>query len=166
MSDAKGPRWGTVAQLRIILLLSLGLNLFLGGYWLGSYLNRSMHSLGPGPGGPGRLQAIAERLRGQISPDAMHKIDGLVVEIDTIFRDRRPGGGDVRSQIQQIVADSQFDQQKFMDVIERLNSVRTSSDREIASRIASVLSQLSPQDRRVLANVVLTQIVPPPPPGR
>ena len=164
MGDEKRSHWASGVQLRFILLVSLGLNLFLGGYLAGALLNRSMHPPGPGPGGPPRLQFIVDRVRGQISAEGMQKVDALVSEIERIFRERGPGGGDVRSQLLQIVSEDQFDQKKFLDVIDGLNAARASSDRDIGTRIASVLSQLSPQDRRLLATAVLSQMPPPPPP--
>jgi uncharacterized membrane protein len=166
MGAAKESRWASGAQIRIILLVSLGLNLFLGGYLAGAFLNRSMHPPNSGPGGPPRLQSIADRVRGQISADGVQKIDGLIAEIEGIFRKRGPGGGsgDVRSQLEKIVSDDVFDQKAFLDVIDRMNIARTTSDREIANHVASVLSQLSPKDRRILAAAVLNQMPPPPPP--
>lgn len=164
MVDAKGARWDRMFQFRSLLVLSLGLNLFLGGYVVGAYLNRAMHPPAFGPGGPGGLQGVVERLRGQISAEGMQKIDALRADIDAQFRQRLPKGEDIRVQLQQIVSDNQFDQKEFLAVIDRLNDMRTISDREIAARIAAVLSQLSTQDRRVIARVMLTQIVPPPPP--
>jgi hypothetical protein len=162
MADANPPGRDTGSKLRVLVFVSLGLNLFLGGYWVGEFLNRSV--IPPRPG-PGRLQDMADRLRGQLGPDAMRKIDRLVVDIDEMFRNRGPAGGDVRSTLRQVISESRFDQEAFLRTVTQLSAERSSFDSDVALRIAAVLSELSERDRQILADVALRQF-PPPPPGR
>lgn len=163
LAGTKPTRWVTEARLRVILLTSLALNLFLGGYWLGGILGRSLHP----PGfEAGRLTTISERLRGKLSADGMLKIDALVVDIETMLNDRSPSVENARAQLRDVVSASEFDRQNFLSVVDSLSIARSTTDRAIADRIASTLAQLSLQDRRILTEVVLSTTLSRPAPQK
>ncbi|NVO16634.1 MAG: periplasmic heavy metal sensor [Rhodoplanes sp.] len=159
MSEVNGGKrsvmlWGVV-------LVSLGINLFLAGSWVGTLMRPGAW---PPPPGHGPLQNVARDLQGRITPDSMAKVEALIVEID---RRIRSGSADPRRLDEQmrglLVADT-FDTATFTRTVDEFITARTENDRAIARRIAEVVAGMPVADRKVLAEVVLRPRGPPGPP--
>ncbi|WP_146604458.1 periplasmic heavy metal sensor, partial [Rhodoplanes roseus] len=147
-----GNGWmGRSGGLRIVLFVSLGVNLFLAGSWVGTLMRPGW----PPPPPPRPMQEIARELQGRIAPDSMAKVEALMGEIDTRIRS---GPGDPRrmdDRLRELLSADRFDVEAFTTTVDRFLSARSENDKVIAKRIAEVVVDFSPADRKVLAEVVL-----------
>lgn len=142
----------------IALLCSLGINLFFAGTWVGGGLRRPPF---PPPGGP--LWELERQLRGRLSPDGMSKVAGVFRQVDAQARQRFDAGEAIRRQLHALLVTEPFDADAFMKQLQALNGDRAGFDSEMSRRIVALVSALSPEDRRLFADAVLS--MPPGPLG-
>lgn len=161
MTETRPSRWGASALIRLALVASLGLNLFFAGYWIGSTLNPTFQPPWPKPG-RGPLHMIAERLRAKLSADGMSKIDKLVDDIEAHMRASMAATEPARQKLKASVAASPFEPEAFIAALGELSAGRTKRDEEAGRRIARTIAELTPEDRKVLADFIL--LLPNPPP--
>lgn len=150
--------WGVV-------LVSLGINLFLAGSWVGTLMRPGGW---PPPPGPRPLQNVAHELQGRITPDSLAKVETLIAEIDRRIRSGPADPRRLEEQVRSLLGADTFDAATFTGTVDQFITTRTENDRAIARRIAEVVAGMPVADRRVLAEVVLRPRGPPPgdqPPG-
>lgn len=175
------------ALIGIALMASVGVNVFVAGWWFGTAVRPAMNGVwfergpgpgpGPGPGGPGgpwpgpppgagqgvvvsRMQMLANRLQGRLSPDGMAQVESLLKDIDTHFMQRMGTSAPLRERAKQILVAEPFDAEAFSKIFLDLQAQRTKSDAELARRIVDVIAKLPQEDRKVLAEITL--FLPPP----
>lgn len=141
----------------IALLCSIGLNVFFVGAWVGAGLRRPLL---PPPGGP--LWELERQLQGRLTPDGMHKVDSLIQEIDAGLRHQFDASEALRRQLHIILVSEPFNSSAFLQRLNQLNDGRASFDSGMAKHIAELIASLSPDDRRLFADAVLS--MPPRPP--
>lgn len=149
--------------LRIALLVSLGINLFLAGSWVGSLVR----SDGAPPPRPRPLHAAVQELRGRISTDSFDKIEALVGEIDGRFRASPADPRRMDERLRVLLGAETFDPAAFATTVDTFLAARSETDKAIARRIGEVLAGVPVSDRKVIAEVVLRGPGRPfgPPPG-
>lgn len=149
--------------LRIALIVSLGINLFLAGSWVGSLVR----SDGAPPPRPRPLQAALQELQGRISSDSLAKIEALVGEIDRRFRASPADPRRMDERLRTLLAAESFDPAVFAKTVDDFLAARSETDKGIARRIGEVLAGVPVADRKVIAEVVLRAPGRPfgPPPG-
>ena len=149
--------------LRIALLVSLGVNLFLAGSWAGSLVR----SDGPPPPRPRPLQNAVQELQGRISNDSFAKIEALVGEIDGRFRSSPADPRRMDEKLRALLGAETFDPAAFAATVDTFLAARSETDKAIARRIGEVLAGVPVADRKVIAEVVLRGPGRPfgPPPG-
>jgi hypothetical protein len=146
-----------------VMLVSLGINLFLAGSWVGTLMRPGGW---PPPPRPGPLQSVAHDLQGRITPDSMAKVEALIAEIDRRIRSGPADPGRLEEQVRNLLRADGFDAATFTGTVDQFITTRTENDRAIARRIAEVVAGMPVADRKVLADVVLRPRGPPgPPPG-
>lgn len=141
--------------LTTVLLVSLGINLFLAGSFVGTVLRPAFDR----PPGPPGLQRIVRDLDGRLSPDAMTKIRDLTREIDERIRSGPADPRRLHDELRGLLEAENFDAAAFVGKLDAFVSARTVNDRVIIHRIAEVVAGLSRADRKALAEVALR---PPP----
>ena len=153
------------------LVISLGLNLFLAGWWAGAVLR----PWPPPP--PGPLHMLSQRLACRLSPAAFREVGALIDAIGERFVSQMQDSAPLRSRLRAILMADAFDVAAFVTTLEALTAARTRNDGDISRRIAAVVAGLSAADRAVLADVALASpaglfggapgpLPPPPPPPR
>jgi uncharacterized membrane protein len=156
MTDAAAPGRNSPRLTRIALLGSLGLNLFFAGWWFGGAMR-------PPPPGPHGMHDLDRMLRGRLSADGMSKVDGLLRQVDSGFRQQFGEMEAVRRQLHAILVTETFDSDAFIKALEALNANRAKFDSNMTRHIADIVGSLSAEDRRILADTVLS--LPPGPLG-
>lgn len=161
MSEDRGGRrsvalWGVV-------VVSLGINLFLAGSWVGTLVRPGGW---PPPPGPRPLQNLAHDLQGRVAPDSLAKVEALIGEVDRRIRSGPADPHRLEEQVRGLLGADTFDAATFIRAVDQFITARTENDRAIAQRIAEVVAGMPVADRKVLAEVVLRPRGPPgPPPG-
>lgn len=143
-------------RVRVALLVSLGLNLFLAGLWIGDLMHRGLRPP------PGPMHQIMERIEGRLSVDGQRRVRAALIDLD---RHRPPPPANPLSikNLVSIVETDPFDRVRFLSALEAMNRDRLKVDQERDERIADLLAALTLADRRALAEV-LAHLPPPPPP--
>lgn len=146
------------SAIRVFLFASLAANLFFAGWFFGGLWFAPPF----GPPGSG-LQPLVERVERSVSTEGFAKVGPALREIDDLFR---AGGEDMRRRMDEAskLAEAEpFDAQKLEAVLAEMPNGRQEGERQIARLMASVLSQLSLQDRIAVTDALFRR--PPPPPG-
>jgi uncharacterized membrane protein len=154
------------------LVASLGLNLFLAGWWVGAVLRPWPPAPPPGP-----LHMLSQRLAGRLSPAAFREVSALIDAIGERLVRQIEDGAPLRGRLRAILVADVFDAAAFVATLDELTAARTRNDGDISRRIAAVVAGLSAADRAVLADVALASpaglfggapgpLPPPPPPPR
>ena len=177
MDSKDSPRTDRSKWIWTALLVSAGLNLFIGGWWAGSVVRPMMGGLWPGhgfgapspgppPGENGRpprrspFRMLTQHLDGKISADGMREVTVLAGLIEESFEQRIEASQDRRARAREILAAERFDSQAFTKALTDLQNQRSVQDTDLVRRIAESMARLSLADRKVLAEVM----VPLPPP--
>ena len=111
----------------------------------------------------GEAKQPGRRLQGKLSADGMSKVDGLLQQIHSGFRRQFEQTESVRRQLHSILVTEPFDADAFSRTLEALNANRTRFDSDMSQDIVAAVRALSPDDRRILADAVLS--LPPGPLG-
>ena len=98
---------------------------------------------------------MADRLRGTMSEDGMAKIDALIRDLDTRFAQRISATERSRTRIKGLLAAPDFDSAAFASALAEFHAESESDRADVDRRIADVVSRLSAEDRRKLADVTL-----------
>ncbi len=106
---------------------------------------------------------LERQLRGRLSPDGMTKVAGLISDIDSEFRQQIGANDTIRRRLHIILITEPFNSADFVRTLGVLQTARSHFDSEMNARIATVVERLSPEDRRIFADAVLT--LPPGPMG-
>jgi len=178
MHSQQTTRRGRATRFRVVLLASIGFNLFLAGWWIGSVARPTMHRFWPGPGfgesgplpppdvgwGPGPRRAppatLTRQLEGKLSAEGMREVTGLLEVIDSHFVRRLKASSAQRERTRALLAADVFDADAFARVLQNLQAQRSAGDAELARRVTDTVGRLSSADRKALAQVTL--LVPPP----
>jgi uncharacterized membrane protein len=161
------------------LLISIGFNLFIAGWWVGSMMmmRPGMDGRWPGLpfGGPpprpppddrGRqerpspMTMLQRRLEGRLSAEGMRDVTGLLETIDSQFTRRLEASTERRNRAREILAAENFDADAFAKALMDLQAQRSTQDAELTRHIVDVIRRLSGADRKTLADV--TVFIPPP----
>lgn len=167
--DTEGPLRGRAAWLWTALLISLGVNLFVAGWWAGQAVRpvfdgnvfRRGPEGGPPPGprvSPFRI--LTQRLEGKISPDGMRELATIASLIETHFEQRLEMSHERRERAREILGAENFDPELFSKALIDLQTQRTTQDAELVRRIAAGMARLSRADRKILSEVTVP--IPPP----
>lgn len=160
MKDQQPPTRDAVRRFAPALLLaSLGLNLFFAGWLAGS----GFRPHPPPPPMGGRFGMLERQLEGRLSPDGMAKVDAMLRDIDAGMRTQSDAGEILRRQLRMILVAEQFNGDNFVRVLDALNAQREKFDKDVARRVVDVMASLSPRDRTIFADAVLS--MPPGPLG-
>jgi uncharacterized membrane protein len=152
MSSASSSWSGPV---RIVLVASLGLNLFFLGWLVGGVFGPAHRGLRPPPPPLPPLHLMADRLRGTMSADGMAKIDALIRDLDTRFVQRISATERSRTRIKELLAAPDFDAAAFASALAEFHAETETDRADVDRRITDVIARLSPDDRRKLADVTL-----------
>jgi uncharacterized membrane protein len=147
-------------SIRILLAVSLALNLFLAGLFVGG----SWRPAG-GPMGAPRPFTLSERTLQDISPEGRETIAPLLENLDSVmltgFRDR-----DLQFQrLRDLMAAEPLDQAAIDKLLAELPEQRLDSERQQWLLTSQLLKAASPADRAVLVDVFFRRPGPPPGPG-
>jgi len=143
----------------VLLLVSLGLNLFFAGWLAGSGFR--WHP--PPPPMDGRFGMLERQLEGRLSPEGMAKVGALLRDIDTGMRNQFDAGESLRRQLHALLTAEVFNGDDFVRAVDSLNVGRAKFDNDVARRVAAVMAGLSARDRAIFADAVLS--MPPGPLG-
>jgi uncharacterized membrane protein len=149
------PARARPSRLWMALVASLGLNLFLAGWWVGAVLRPWPPAPPPGP-----LHMLSQRLAGRLSPAAFREVSALIDAIGEHFVRQIADGAPLRGRLRAILMADVFDAAAFVTTLDELTAARTRNDGDISRRIAAVVAGLPAADRAVLADVALAS-----PPG-
>lgn len=176
MSDQQSSARTAVRRFAPVLLLaSIGLNLFFIGWLAGSgfrphhlfftdWLAGSGFRPHPPPPPMGGHFVMLERdLEGRLSPEGMAKVGALLRDIDAGMRSQFDASETLRRQLHAILVAEQFDGDGFIRAVEALNAGRAKLDGDVARRVTEVMASLSARDRAIFANALLS--MPPGPLG-
>lgn len=146
--------------IRILLVVSLALNLFLAGLILGDYLRPR-----PGPGGPPRPFTFSEWVMRDLSPESRPQVEPLLKGLDGVmtkgFQER-----DAQFQrLRALMSADPIDQVAIDSVLAKLPEQRLENEREQWRLTGDLLKAVSPADREVLFNIFFRRPGPPPAPG-
>ncbi|MDC7786783.1 periplasmic heavy metal sensor [Rhodoplanes sp. TEM] len=145
--------------LRVVLFVSLGVNLFLAGSWVGTLMRPDMP-----PPRPRHFQDIVRELQGRIAPASLAKVEGLLGEIDTRIRSGPADPRRMDEKLRALLSAEAFDPAAFTATVDGFLAARAETDRAIARRIAEEMTAIPRADRKVLGEVVLRPPGPPRPP--
>lgn len=146
--------------IRIILVVSLALNLFLAGILVGDYLRPR-----PGPGGAPRPVAFTEWVMQNLSPESRPQVEPLLVGLDGVMMKGLQDRDAQFQRLRDLIAAEPFDQGAVDNVLAELPEQRLESEREQWRWTSDLLKAVSPADRAVLVNIFFRRPGPPPAPG-
>ena len=156
-----------------ILLVSLGLNLFLAGLWLGSRSDFPQFVPPPFTAPQPRPVTLGERLASQLSPEGLAKVEGPIAQLDSVMRRGFEERQEIFDQLRELVAAEPYDAAAVKALLDRLPEQRLSGEGAQWNIVADILGSLSDHDRRAFADSVflrppvMRSIAPPPlQPGR
>jgi hypothetical protein len=159
------PGGATRARLLpVVLLVSLGVNLFLAGSWDGTLMRPEF----PPPPRPRHPQELVRDLQGRVGSDTLAKVEAAIADADRRIRTGPADPRRMEEALREILARDTFDGAAFLAAIDRFLDGRTENDKAIARHLAEVLAGIPLADRKVLAEVVLRPGARPPfgpPPG-
>lgn len=136
--------------LPVVLLLSLALNVFLGGFVIGRHFGRPHHGppferfLGPG-GGPGSADLQA------LSPEGKEIFRASFHARSEQFRETRLKTRALRKAFYAALAADPFDRRAADAALEALTVAESEAHATLLRELVAATEQLSPADRKVLA---------------
>lgn len=144
---------------RFLLAVSLGLNIFIAGWWVGAQLQR-----GPQPQQPMvRVLSPSDFIAHRLSPQGYAAVQPLLQQLDDVMR---RGFGDRAAtfdELRQLASANPYDSGKVRALLATLPDKRTDSEATQWQLVADILDKLSPQDRAQFADSIFLK--PGPPPG-
>lgn len=177
-TDSQGPsRQSARAWVWTALLISIGFNLFIAGWWVGSMMMRpGIEGRWPGPpfGGPpagphpddrgpqarpSPVAMLQRRLEGRLSAEGMRDVARLLEMVDSQVTRRLEASAEPRNRAREILAAENFDADAFAKVLMDLQTQRSTEEAELTRRTVDVIRRLSGADRKALADV--TVFIPP-----
>jgi uncharacterized membrane protein len=156
MGEQTSSRLFNPTSFRVVLIASLGLNLFFAGWLVGA----RVVPWGFGPP-PGPMQRMSEDLRRTLSDEGFKIISRLVHELETNRARQFDGTGPQRDKFKAALTAEPFDRDALAKVLNDLNAEISRHRAELDGGIVDAVARLTPEDRRRLAELPL----PPPPPG-
>lgn len=141
--------------LRIVLFVSLGVNLFLAGSWVGTLMRPDN-----APPRPRHLEIVRE-LQGRIAPESLARVETLLGEIDGRIRSGPADPRRMDEKLRELLSAETFDPAAFTAAVDGFLAARADNDRAIARRIAEEMTTIPRADRKVLGEVVLRPPGPP-----
>lgn len=152
MSWLSKPGW-----IRILLLASIGLNLFFAGLTIGARLPPWGEP--PGAGAPHRT---FDHLRRALSEDGYKTVGRLMRDIEARRHQQFQATEPLRARLRTALTAQPFDREAFAKSLVDLNGEIARDRAALDSEIAEAIARLSVEDRRQLADFPL---LPPPPHG-
>jgi uncharacterized membrane protein len=131
---------------RLALLLSIGLNVFFVGWWVGD----AMHI----PGGSGRPPSFRERLEGRLSPEGMRAISDVLNRVDGIMQSGMDDRDGQMARIRELLIKQPFDRAAVGRLLDELPEDRRQARGQMSELLSSALERLSLEDRAAFARAV------------
>lgn len=146
--------------LRVFLALSLAVNLFIAGWWVGDALRR------PPMGGPPvpRVMSFADRIADRVSAEGRESVQGTFAQIDSVIRAGFEERAATFARLRDMLQDDGFDVDAFSALIMQLPQQRETAEIEQWMLVRDAILKLSAEDRRVVAEMFFLPPGPPPPP--
>ncbi|RYE60122.1 MAG: periplasmic heavy metal sensor [Hyphomicrobiales bacterium] len=142
-------------NIRLLLIASLAVNLFLAGWWVGDRLRQPPRMDLPMP----QMMSYADRA----NPEERAMIGGTFEKVDALIK----AGFDQRSatfnKLRELVTHDPFDQATFDQLITQLPQQRLEREEEQWALVRDAIIALSAENRQALAEVFF--LPPGPPPG-
>lgn len=147
-----------MSPFRIALFVSLGLNLFVVGWWVGDISRR------PPPMQPQPL-TMANMVKDRLSDETMEAIRPSLDALDAVIRDGFVNRTELFAKLREAVAADPYDQALVEDLLGQLVSQRTTAETEQWQIIGEALAHLTTEQRGALADIVFVRPNPMPPPS-
>ncbi|MGV3576509.1 MAG: periplasmic heavy metal sensor [Devosia sp.] len=142
-------------KIRLLLIASLAVNLFLAGWWVGNTLRQP----------PGFQMPIPQMMRyaDRASPEEREAIREIFEKVDAVIRAGFERRTETFTKLREIVTHDPFDEAEFNRLIAELPAQRIASEEQQWAIIRDSIIALSAENRQALAEVFF--MPPGPPPG-
>ncbi|SEQ52342.1 Heavy-metal resistance [Devosia sp. YR412] len=157
-----------MSPLRIALYVSLGVNLFIVGWWVGDVWRRPP----PMEPRPFNVAGIAQQ---RLDPATMDTIGPALAAIDTALRSGFEERDAIFAELREAVTAEPYDADRVETLLSQLVVQRTATEEAQWDLVGDTLAKLSPADRIALADIIFLRPggnrppkpgdMPPPPMG-
>lgn len=136
-----------MSRIRIALFVSLGINLFFVGWWIGDVWPRPPQQLVFGPA------SMIERAQQQISAESMAAISPALEAINEAFRHSFDDRNVVFRELREVVSATPYDAKAVEDLFATRVTARTQAEVTQWELVGNVLGQVSDEERAILAMI-------------
>jgi|GEM_PF-5916189 len=140
---------------RLLLLVSLGINLFIAGWWVGARFDRPV--LPPFA----RPFSLAEALTRELSPDGQDSVKPMIDRLDSIMRSGFSDRQSIFEALRSLATATSYDSARLHQLLASLPQQRTGSEVTQWQLVGDIFDKLSPADRVRFADVIFLRPGPP-----